>query len=262
MSDNESTITTIVTSPTEGWTFTPTTKPALQDGAPTQFPTTTPTDDGWGTPPAATTTDGWNPISAAPSPPLSAGEQPRTNDHASLYWTACYDNECNIHRQAKDNTYYPRRANGRHRRNHQHCDCHHVHPFELAEVIRNRHLNRRKAYQDWHRGKRVCNHCRFLVNPENHEDRCQTTRERTPLAEPPTENEENEELAAAVLAEATHATTTTPDAATASATIAVEARAALETIRTGFRRLREDATCTTMFVRLLQASQRGEAQAG
>jgi hypothetical protein len=91
---------------------------------------------------------------------------------------------------------------------------------------------------------------------ENHEDRCQTTRERAPQAELPTENEENEETP----------TTTTPDAATAPATAAaaaaMEPQEALENIRAGFRGLREDATRTTMFVRLLQASQRGEAQAG
>jgi hypothetical protein len=76
MSDAESTITIITDNPTEGWTFTLTTEQALQDRAPTQLPTTTPANDGWGMPPAATTTDRWNHIPAVPSPPLSALEQP------------------------------------------------------------------------------------------------------------------------------------------------------------------------------------------
>jgi len=32
----------------------------------------------------------------------------RHNDHASLHWTACYDDYCNTHRQSKDKNYYPR----------------------------------------------------------------------------------------------------------------------------------------------------------
>jgi len=57
-------------------------------------------------------------------------------------------------------------------RTHRPCSCPHAHPFELAEVIRNRHLNPRKACADWQKGKRVCPDCRFLVNMENHHLRC------------------------------------------------------------------------------------------
>jgi hypothetical protein len=255
MSDNGSAITIITNNATEGWTFTPMTEQALQDGAPAQFPTTTPDNDDWGMPPTATTTDGWNHIPTAPSSPRSARGQPRTNDHASLHWTACYDDECSTHRQAKDNAYYPRRANGRHRRNHQRCDCPHAHPFELAEVIRDRHMNPRKACQDWRRGKRVCPRCRFLVNLNDHESRCQTTAERAPLAEQPTEDQENQEPAAATTDGETATTT-------GAATAAVEAREALETIRAGFLVLHEDAARTTALAHQLQISQRAEAQAG
>jgi hypothetical protein len=256
MSDTGSTTMIITNDPTEGWTFTPTTEQALQDGAPAQPRTTTPADDGWGMPPAATTTDGWNHIPAAPSSPLSAAEQPQTNDHASLRWTACYNDEYNTHRQAKDNAYYPRRANGRHRRSHQPCDCQHAHPFELAEVIRNRHLNPRKACQDWRRGKRVCHRCRFLVNTENHEARCQTTGERAPLAELPTGDQKNQEPTATAATGAEAATT-----AAATATMD-EAREALDIIRAGFLVLHEDANCTTALTQGLRVTQRGEAQAG
>jgi hypothetical protein len=146
---------------TEGWTLT--------------TATTTPTDDGWGLPPTTENRpDGWTIPPAAPSPPVSA-TGPSTNNHASLHWTACYDDYCNTHRQSKDNAYYPRRANGRHRRNHRPCECPHAHPFELAEVIRNRHLNPRKACADWYKGKRVCPHCRYLVNMNGHESRCGIT---------------------------------------------------------------------------------------
>jgi hypothetical protein len=252
MSDAGSTITIITDNPTEGWTFTPTTEQALQDGAPAQFPTTTPADDGWGMIPATTTTDGGNHIPAAPSPPLSAVEQPRTNDHTSLHWTAFYNDECNTHRHAKDNAYYQRRANGKHRRYHQRCDCQNAHPFELAEVIRNRHLNPQKACQDWRRGKHLCHRCRFLVNTENHKARCQTTGERALLAELPTEDQENQEPAAT--------TATGTEAATTAA--AAEAREALDTIRAGFLVLHEDANRTTALTQQLRSTQRGEAQAG
>jgi len=75
--------------------------------------------------------------------------QPRANDHVSLHWTACYDDYCGAHRQMKDDNYYPQRGNDRRRRNHRPCSCPHAHPFELAEVIRNRQLNPRKACADW-----------------------------------------------------------------------------------------------------------------
>jgi len=72
----------------KGWTF------ADNNPIP-EFPTTTEPDTNWGMPPTA------------PSPPLSAAGQPRANDHASLHWTACYDDYCKAHRQMKDNNYYP-----------------------------------------------------------------------------------------------------------------------------------------------------------
>ena len=89
----------------------------------------------------------------------------------------------------KDNNYYPRRGNNRRRRSHQQCDCPNAHPYELAEVIRVRYLNPRKAYTDWQKGKRVCPGCRFLVNLNDHHLRCQSTAQRAPLADitPPQE---------------------------------------------------------------------------
>ena len=68
---------------TEGWTF-------ADNNTGPEFPTTT---------------DEWNALPTAPSPPLSTVGQPRTNDHASLHWTACYDDYCGVHRQMKDNNY-------------------------------------------------------------------------------------------------------------------------------------------------------------
>jgi len=92
----------------------------------------------------------------------------------------------------KDDNYYPQRGDDRRRRTHRPCSCSHAHPFELAEVFRNRHLNPRKAGADWQKGKRVCPDCRFLVNLEDHHQRCQTTAQRTPLADitPPQEDQE------------------------------------------------------------------------
>jgi len=97
----------------EGWTFTghsrtyefPITTSA--DNEQTELPTNEPNNE-WGI--AATRTDGWGAPPAAPSPPLSAAGQPRTNDHVSLHWTACYDDYCNTLRQSKDNNYYPCRS--------------------------------------------------------------------------------------------------------------------------------------------------------
>jgi len=148
----------------------------------------------------------------APSPPLSAVGQPSANDHAFLHWTACYDDYCNAHRQMKDDNYYPQRGNDRHQRNHRPCSRPYPHPFELAEVIRNRHLNPRKACADWQKGKRVCPKCRFLVNMEEHHQSCQTTAQRTPVAdimpapeeqELPGPIEENQEPHAAAAASTT-----------------------------------------------------------
>jgi len=168
----------------EGWTFT------NVEQADPELPTMT--DNNWGIPDNATTTDGWNAPPPAPSPPRSAAGQPRANDHASLHWTACYDDYCGAHRQMKDDNYYPQRGNDRRRHTHRPCSRPHAHPFELAEVIRNRHLNPRKACADWQKGKRVCPDCRFLVNMEDHHQRCQTTAQRTPGPDitPPQEDQE------------------------------------------------------------------------
>jgi len=113
----------------KGWTFT--------NVEQAELPTMTDNNNNWGIPDNATTTDGWNAPPPAPSPPVSAVGQPSANDHASLHWTACYDDYCNTHRQMKDDNYYPQRGNDRRRRNYRPCSCPHVHPFELAEVIRN-----------------------------------------------------------------------------------------------------------------------------
>ena len=83
----------------------------------------------------------------------------------------------------KNDNYDPQRGNNRGRRNHRPYSCHHTHPFELGEVIRNRHLNPRKACADWQKGKWVCPDCRFLVNMENHHLRCSTSAPRNPLAD-------------------------------------------------------------------------------
>ena len=92
----------------------------------------------------------------------------------------------------KDDNYYTQRGNDRRHRNHWPCRCPHAHPFELAEVIRNQHLNPRKACAEWQKGKQVCSECRFLVNMENHHLRCSTTVPRNPLADvtPPQEDQE------------------------------------------------------------------------
>jgi len=160
-----STTTTVDTN--EGWTFAsrsctsefPITTSA--DNEQTELPTNESNND-WGI--AATTTDGWGAPPAAPSPPLSAAGQPRTNDHAALYWTACYDDYCNTHHQSKDNNYYPCRSRRRRATN---CNCPLPDANELLEVTCQRCLNPVKACADWHRGKRVCPECRFLVNMEN-----------------------------------------------------------------------------------------------
>jgi len=181
----------------EGWTF-------AGCSHTSEFPTTTERDieatelplhneplPAWGI--AATTTDGWNAPPAVPSPTMSTVVQPRTNDHASLHWMACYDDYCNTYRQSKDNNYYPRQSRRRHRATN--CDCPLPHPNELLEVTRERHLNPVKACADWHRGKRVCPECRFLVNMENHHLRCSTAALRDPLANITTLQEDQENIA-------------------------------------------------------------------
>jgi len=187
-----STTTTVDTN--EGWTF-------ASHSCTSEFSTTTPADNEQAKPTndrdlaaQATTTDGWN-VPPAPSPPLSAVGQPRANDHVSLHWTACYDDYCGAHRQMKDDNYYPQRGNDRHRRNHWPCSCPHVHPFELAEVICNRHLNPRKACTDWQKGMRVCPDCRFLVNMENHHLRCSASAPRNRLADITSPQEDQENIA-------------------------------------------------------------------
>jgi len=72
---------------------------------------------------------------------------------------------------------------------------HHAHPFELAEVIRNRHFNPRKACMGWQKGKRVCPDCRFLVNMENHHLHCSASAPRNPLADITTPQEDQENIA-------------------------------------------------------------------
>jgi len=124
---------------------------------------------------------------------MSAIGQTRTDDHASLHWTACYDDYCNTHRQSKDNNYYPRQSRRHHRTTK--CDCPLPHPNELLEVTRERHLNPVKACADWHRGKRVCPECRFLVNMEKHQLRCSAAAPWNPLADITTPQEDQENIA-------------------------------------------------------------------
>jgi len=81
------------------------------------------------------------------------------------------------------------------------CDCPLPHPDELLQVTREWCLNPVKACTDWHRGKRVCPKCWFLVNMENHQLRCSAAAHRVPLADitPPQEApaEENPDAEAA-----------------------------------------------------------------
>jgi len=173
--------TTATVDTNEGWTF-----PNDNNPAP-ELPTTTEPDNNWGIPPAA------------PSPPMSAVGQPRINDHAPLHWTACYNDYCGTHHQSKDNNYYP--CQSRRQRRTVTCDCPLPHPDELLQVTHERRLNPVKACADWHRGKRVCPECRFLVNMENHHLRCSAAAPRVPLADitPPQEApaEENPDAEAA-----------------------------------------------------------------
>jgi len=184
--------TTATVDTNEGWTF-------ADRSHTSDFSTTTPTDNeqtmaeptnDWSLATQAMTTDGWN-VPTAPSPPLSAIGRPRQDDHASLHWTACYDNYCSVHRQMKDNNYDPHKSRRPCRM--QFCDCPLPHPDELLAVTRERRLHPVKAYTDWHRGKRVCPDCRFLMNPEDHHLRCSAAAPRAPLANitPPQEDQEN-----------------------------------------------------------------------
>jgi len=176
--------TTATVNANEGWTFTN----AEQANTETEH------DNDWGIPANATTTDGWNTPPPTPLPLLSAVGLPHANDHASLYWTACYDDDCSTHRQMKDYNYYPQRSSRRrrHRRNRQMCDCPMPHPHELVKVTWERHLDPVKACADWQRGKRVCPECRFLMNIENHNLRCSAAAPCAPLADvtPPQEDQE------------------------------------------------------------------------
>jgi len=117
--------TTATVDTNEGWIF-------AGRSHTSEFPTTTePDNESTGLPThnenpnncgiATTTTDGWGASPAAASPLLSTVGQPHTNDHASLHWTACYDDYCSTHRQSKDNNYYP--CQSCHRCWAQNCDC-------------------------------------------------------------------------------------------------------------------------------------------
>jgi len=65
-----------------------------------------------------------------------------------------------------------------------------IHPHELVKVTRERHLDPIQACTVWHRGKRVCPECRFLVNMENHHLCCSAAAPYAPLADitPPQED--------------------------------------------------------------------------
>jgi len=143
---------------TEGWTFT------------CEFPTTTAPDNNWGI--SASTTNDWDTLPTAPTPP------PDTDDHASLHWTACDDDYCGIHWQMKDNNYYPC---GSHRRHPQRCNCSLSHPEELLQITYEQRHNPQKTCTAWHKGKRVCPDCRFLVQMENHHLRCSAVLSRSCL---------------------------------------------------------------------------------
>jgi hypothetical protein len=133
------------------------------------------TTDGWTRLPTPTNnaTSGWDSIPSPPPLPSTVFEEP---NHASLHWSHCYDDYCETHRHAKDNNnYHPRRAEGSRRRaprRQQACECNAPHSYELANAIRTKHLNPRKACADWNRGKRVCKACGYLVRLEGHEERC------------------------------------------------------------------------------------------
>jgi hypothetical protein len=133
------------------------------------------TTDGWTRLPTPTnnTTSGWDNIPSPPPLPSTVFEEP---NHALLHWSHCYDDYCETHRHAKDNhNYHPRRAEGSRRRGprrQQACECNVPHPYELANAIRIKHLNPRKACADWNKGKRVCKACGYLVRLEGHEERC------------------------------------------------------------------------------------------
>jgi len=174
--------TTATVDANEGWSFT-NTEEAYSE---TEY------DNNWGIPANATTTDGWNAPPPAPSPPLSAGGQPCANDNTSLHLTACYNDYCGAHRQMKDDNYCLQRGNDRRRRNHRPCSCSLAHSIELAEVIRNQHLNPCKACVDWQKGKRICPECQFHVNMENHHLRCSAAAPRNPLANVTSPQEDQE----------------------------------------------------------------------
>jgi len=78
---------------------------------------------------------------------LSAVGHPHLDDHASLHWTAYYDDYCSTHRQSKNYNYY--RCQSRCRCQVQICDCPLPHPDKLLEVTCEQRLNHIKAYVDW-----------------------------------------------------------------------------------------------------------------
>jgi hypothetical protein len=162
----------------------------------------TETADGWTRLPTPTndTTSGWDDTPATPPLPPTVFKEP---DHASLHWSHCYDDYCGTHRHAKDNhNYHPRHAEGSRRRGprrQQACECGAPHPAALANAIRIKHLNPRKACADWKKGKRVCRACGFLVRLEGHEGRCGAG--ATVIHPPPAEVKTEEEEASNMVAE-------------------------------------------------------------
>jgi hypothetical protein len=150
--------------------------------------------------------DQWTTFATPLAPPPARFPEP---PHAAMSWTACYDDDCTIHESSKRNSgYYPkqrshrnqnvRRTYSRTRRNpsHQPCNCGETHDPELDNIIQDKNLNPKQACTAWSKGKRVCQYCEFLVNPNGHETRCGsrsvepeepiTVREDTlPLEEPP-----------------------------------------------------------------------------
>jgi hypothetical protein len=72
----------------------------------------------------------------------------------------------------------------------------------LANAIRTKHLNPRKACANWKKGKRVCRACGYLIRLKGHKERCAASATVTypPLVDVETEDEENEMPAAAAAA--------------------------------------------------------------
>ena len=71
----------------------------------------------------------------------------------------------------------------------------HRHPRATGYDTHERHINPIKACADWHRGKRVCPECRFLVKMEKHHLRCSSAAPRNPMADITTPQEDQENIA-------------------------------------------------------------------